>query len=202
MDVDETNQVLSAANVTNVFLTEQAIPETDCYRFSKLYADFFSLGGTVDNTAITASNALQLFDQYMQEMDDAEVPQDGRILYVTPAVYTALKQAEQISRSLAVNTNNGAINRTVRSLDDVTIVRVPSGRMKTAYDFSDGFAPATDAQQISGLKGKFVLSYNDHPDIRTLYKDFNIHEVGRSSPLIHKQGADTPKYKELIITGH
>jgi DNA adenine methylase len=74
-----------------------------------------------------------------------------------------------------------------------------------AEKFYDGFTPEDHERLylcIRGLKGQFVLSYNDHPDIRTLYKDFNIHEVERSNPLAHKQGSDMPKYKELIITGH
>jgi hypothetical protein len=37
MDVDETNQAATAAKLTNVFLEEQAIPELDAYRFSKLH---------------------------------------------------------------------------------------------------------------------------------------------------------------------
>ncbi len=45
MDVDETNQVLSAANITSVFNEEQAIPETDAYRYSKLYSEFMANGG-------------------------------------------------------------------------------------------------------------------------------------------------------------
>ena len=35
-DVDETNEELSAANVTGTFITEHATPELDAYRFSKL----------------------------------------------------------------------------------------------------------------------------------------------------------------------
>jgi len=69
----------------------------------------------------------------------------------------------------------------------------------------DGFSPSDHGRLygcISGLKGQFVLSYNDHPEIRTLYKDFHIHEVERSSPLIHKHGAGPANYKELIITSH
>ena len=87
MDVDETNQVLSAANTTNTFMEEQDIPETDAYRLSKLYAEYARLGGTVDTTPITPANALLLFDSYMKDMDDAEVPEEGRELYVTPTVY-------------------------------------------------------------------------------------------------------------------
>lgn len=48
MDVDETNQVLSAANITSTFMEDQAIPETDAYRYSKLYADIVAAGGSVD----------------------------------------------------------------------------------------------------------------------------------------------------------
>ena len=59
MDVDESNQTLAAAKTTNVFETEKAIPERDCYRFSKLYADYIALGGTPDTTALTAANVLE-----------------------------------------------------------------------------------------------------------------------------------------------
>lgn len=90
---------------------------------------------------------MALFDNYMQQMDDAEVPEEGRILYVTPDVYKSLKQAEQISRSLIVTNNPGAVNRAVRSLDDVAITKVPSARMKTAYDFSDGFKMGAAPQE-------------------------------------------------------
>ena len=41
------------------------------------------------------------------------------------------------------------MNRAVRSLDDVEMVMVPSSRMKTAYDFSDGAVPAVGAKQIN-----------------------------------------------------
>ena len=39
MDIDETNLTLSVANIQNTFETEQAIPEKDSYRFSKLHAE-------------------------------------------------------------------------------------------------------------------------------------------------------------------
>lgn len=102
MDVDETNQALSAANITNTFITEQDVPETDCYRLSKLHTDFTALGGTVTQDAVTAATILDKFDTLMEEMDEDEVPEEGRILYLTPNIYTMLKQAEKITRSLDV----------------------------------------------------------------------------------------------------
>lgn len=151
MDVDETNQVLSAANITAVFNEEQAIPELDAFRYSKLYAEFTStaIGGTADTTVLTETNILEVFDQMMEAMDEAAVPQSGRMLKVTPRIYTMLKNAEQIQRIIDVSNGVKNVNRNVRSLDEVTIVTVPSDRMKTAYDFSDGFTPAVGAKQIN-----------------------------------------------------
>lgn len=150
MDVDETNQALSAANITNTFEKEKAIPETDAYRFSKLYTDFSALGQTATSDALTVKNVLDKFDTWMEEMDEDEVPEEGRILYLIPSMYTLIKNAEKIVRSLEV-TKSAAINRHVRSLDDVTIKKIPSGRMKTVYDFTEGYVPATTAKQMDML---------------------------------------------------
>lgn len=149
MDVDETNQVLSAANITAVFNQEQAIPELDVFRYSKLYSEFVDNGGIVNTEVLTEANILQVFDQMMETMDEAAVPQSGRMLKVTPATYRILKNAEKIQRTMDVTGGSNSINRNVRSLDEVTIVTVPSDRMKTAYDFSDGFVPAVGAKQIN-----------------------------------------------------
>ena len=151
MDVDETNLVASVANIQNVFETEQAIPESDAYRFSKLYSEFTGKDGQVDTTKLTPENILPMFDEWMSDMDDDSVPEEGRILYVTPAVHKVLKEAEGLTRFLQVNPNNGSIYRNVHSLDDVQIVTVPSGRFKTAYDFTTGFVPAASAGQINAI---------------------------------------------------
>lgn len=73
-----------------------------------------------------------------------------------------------------------------------------------AEKYYDGFSKDDHKRLLScieSLKGKFILSYNDHNEIRHLYKLFNIKEVVRSSPLAHKQGFSST-YKELIITNY
>lgn len=149
MDVDETNMALSIANITRVFNDEQKIPEMDKYMASKLYAEFTGFGRSADTTELTVENILSQFDDMMAQMDDAEVPQGGRILYVTPQVNKLLKQAQEVQRISQISGSAAAINRNVYSLDDVTIVRVPSSRMKTAYDFTDGAVPVDSAAQIN-----------------------------------------------------
>lgn len=149
MDIDETNLAVSVANIQNTFEEEQAIPEKDSYRFSKLYAELTTYSGRIDNTVLDASTFLEAFDTEMSYMDEAGVPEEGRILYVTPAMNKIVKTAEGIERSIVVSAGSSAVNRKVHSLDDVTIKMVPSARMKTAYDFTDGCVAADNAQQIN-----------------------------------------------------
>lgn len=167
MDVDETNQALSAANITNTFITEQDVPETDCYRLSKLHTDFTALGGTVTQDAVTAATILDKFDTLMEEMDEDEVPEEGRILYLTPNIYTMLKQAEKITRSLDV-TRQASIDRHVRNLDEVKMVRIPSSRMKTVYDFTEGYKPGAAAKQMNMIlvHPKSVIASQKHSYIK------------------------------------
>lgn len=152
MDVDETNMVASVANIQTVFEREQAIPETDAYRFSKLFSDFVTKGGTVNTTTLTTANFLDWFDTAMETMDDAGVPEEGRLLYLTPAMFKIAKNAQGLTRYMTVNgMADGAVNRKIWDLDDVEIVKVPKARMKTQYDFTDGFTPSTKAGQINAI---------------------------------------------------
>lgn len=154
LDVDETNEVLTAANVTATFNEEEAIPETDKYNYSTLYNDWVDLGNTADTTAITDQNVLKVFDDAMQAMDEAGVPQTGRRMKVTPTVHAALKRAEGIQRTLEASGNKN-VNRLVHSLDEVQIDMVPSDRLKTVYDFTEGAVTGESAKQIN-----FILYHN------------------------------------------
>lgn len=51
-------------------------------------------------------------------------------------------------------------------------------------------------QHLSNIKGLFLLSYNDDPFIRKLYKDFNIEAVERNNNMT------TGSYKELLIRNY
>lgn len=54
---------------------------------------------------------------------------------------------------------------------------------------------------LKGVDGKVIISYDDHPVIRKLYKMFNIHETG---PVLYTMNnrRNTPSRRvgELIIT--
>ena len=156
MDVDETNMTATIGNITQVFNEEQKFPEMDAYLISTLYSLWTTsvsaegyTGKTADTTALTTANVLTVFDNLMLNMDNARVPANGRILYCTHEVKTMLKQATQIQRSWDVQSSADSINRAVSRLDEVQVVGVPASLMKTAYVFTTGYAPATQAKQIN-----------------------------------------------------
>nr|DAM22419.1 MAG TPA: major capsid protein [Caudoviricetes sp.] len=175
MDIDETNLVMSVANIQNTFEEEQAIPEKDSYRFSKLHAELIAYSGNIDTTTLSAQVLLEIFDALMEQMDEAGVPEEGRMMYATPTVRKLLKEAEGIQRTLSITTPS-TINRKVHSLDDVSIKPVPSARMKTKYDFTNGCLPAADAKQIN-----FILTHPSAVICRDKYSYIKLFTPGTDS---------------------
>ena len=149
MDFDETDTVVSLANIQNRFEKTQAIPELDCYTYSKLYSEAKRVSAAVKNDNLTVSTILTDFDDNLEALEDKGVPLDRLILFCTPTYKKLLKNAEGIQRTLDIK-NGGGIDRRVHSLDDINnIVTVPSNRFKTLYDFTDGCVAATGAKQIN-----------------------------------------------------
>ena len=149
MDVDETNLTVSIANVQARFEKTQAIPEADCYTFSKLFTEAKRVNANISNTALTKANILEQLDDDLIAFSEAGVPLDRVIMYCTPTVKKLLKTADGIQRTLEVTGAKG-IDRRVHTVDDIMkIVEVPSARLKTGYDFTNGCVPAGTAKQIN-----------------------------------------------------
>jgi hypothetical protein len=148
MDIDETATVLSLGNIQNRFERTQAIPELDCYTYSKLYSEAVRLNMTIKTAELGTANVLADFDANIEALEDAGVPLDRVVLYCTAAYKKLLKSAEGVQRTLDVKTGGG-IDRRVKTLDDIqNIVTVPSARFKSSFNFTDGCVPATGAKQI------------------------------------------------------
>lgn len=154
LDVNQSNMVMSIQNATKVYNEEQKFPEMDAYCVSKI----FDLANTLDattcvdsTTVLDTTNVLTTFDKYMKEMDDERVPQTGRILYVTPEVYTLIKQAKEVVRNVNIDNNSTILNRNVSRIDEVKIVKVPSSLMQTVFDFSNGWVKGGSAKAIHML---------------------------------------------------
>jgi len=179
MDVDETNTVVSIGNVQARFERKQAIPELDCYTFSKVYSEASRVGAKIKTTPITAANVLDDFDENCEAFENAGVPLSRCILYCTSTYKKALKNAEGVQRTLEVSGGPKGIDRRIHTLDDVGKIKVvPLERFKTAYDFTEGYkADATGKQinyilidpeaQVSRVKYSYINTYTPGHDSRT-----------------------------------
>lgn len=148
-DIIESAEAASIANITRAFVETQKIPEMDAFLASKL-AGFASAHGGVSTASISSSSILTEWDNALEYMTNQRVNRDRVIAYMTPATYKLLKQATGISRFLEVTNGIQRVDRNVASLDGVEVVEVPADMMKTAYDFTNGWAiDTTNAQQIN-----------------------------------------------------
>ncbi len=208
LDVDETNLVVTVSNIQNRFEKTQAIPELDSYTYSKIYAEAKRVNAKIKTTALTNANVLSDFDDNLEVFAEAGVPLDRVILYATPSYKKLLKNAEGIQRTLEVSSSSG-IDRRVRSLDDINkIVEVPSARMKSLFDFTDGCKADSTAKQIdyilidpeaqvSRVKYAYIKMFTPGTDSRTadnyMYQNrkvngtFGIDELLKSGVIIHAE---------------
>lgn len=208
LDVDETNLVVTVSNIQNRFEKTQAIPELDSYTYSKIYTEAKRVNAKIKTTALTNANVLSDFDDNLEAFAEAGVPLDRVILYATPSYKKLLKNAEGIQRTLEVSSSSG-IDRRVRSLDDINkIVEVPSARMKSLFNFTDGCKADSTAKQIdyilidpeaqvSRVKYAYIKMFTPGTDSRTadnyMYQNrkvngtFGIDELLKSGVIIHAE---------------
>ncbi|MBQ1792549.1 MAG: hypothetical protein II008_20410 [Oscillospiraceae bacterium] len=151
LDITETNDVATIANVTRAFTEMQKVPEMDAFLASKL-AGFAADFGGVSTQSLTSSSILTEWDNALEYMTNQRVNRDRLIAYMTPGTYKLLKQATGLTRFIEVTNGIQAVDRNVARLDGVTVVEVPVDMMKTAYTFTEGWAIDTaHAVQINFL---------------------------------------------------
>ena len=149
LDVIETNEVATIANVTRVFNEQHKIPEQDAYMSMKL-AGFAGAHGGTSTESLTSSTILAEWDKALEYMTNQRVNRDRVRCKITPAAYKLLKQATGMTRFIEVTDGIRDVDRNVARLDGVEIMEVPADMMKTAYIFTNGWAIDTaNAQQIN-----------------------------------------------------
>ena len=150
MDILETGDVATIANITRMFNEFQKVPEMDAFLASKL-AEFASAFGGVSTQSLTSSSILTEWDNALEYMTNQRVNRDRLVAYMTPGTYKLLKQATGLTRFIEVTNGIQAVDRTIARLDGVTVIEVPADMMKTKYTFTQGWAVHADAVQINLL---------------------------------------------------
>ena len=149
LDVIETNEVATIANITRVFNELQKVPEQDAYMSMKL-ASFAAAHGGTSTESLTSSTILTEWDKAIEYMTNQRVNRDRVRCKITPNAYKLLKQATGMTRFIEVTNGIRDADRNIARLDGVMVEEVPADMMKTAYTFTSGWAVDTaNAQQIN-----------------------------------------------------
>ena len=122
---------LVLGNLIRAWMREHVAPEMDAYRFAK-YATSAGLKVAAGAT-LTSATVLAAIDAAVLAMNEAEVPEEGRKLYISFTVHQFLQAA--ITRELA---NENSADRRLKMFDGMEIVPVPQGRFYTAIDLNAG----------------------------------------------------------------
>lgn len=135
------------------FQKNHVIPELDAYRF----ATYFEKAYNKDTTNPTKSNVYGLLNDAMTELDEQEVPEEGRLLFVSNQFYNLMKQSTEVQKKWDVmdHQDSKGITFKVEYFDGIRVEKVPQRRFKTAIEILDteegGYEFAADAGNINFL---------------------------------------------------
>ncbi len=126
---------MAFGQLSGEFIRLHVAPEVDAYRFAQMA----SKASTTVNADIDNTNTVEAIDTAIAEMDDNEVPAEGRILFVTPTVYKNIKQSDLFDRDFV---NIGDMSFDV--FDNMPVVKVPQSRFYTGITLgADGYSKTT-----------------------------------------------------------
>ena len=159
MDNEETAGV-AFGSLSAEFVRDKVVPELDAYRFAT-YAGTSGISSATPAVLATGADALAALIAGQNEMDESEVPDDGRYLFITPSLLNEVMNVDT-TKSKAV-------------LDRFTkIVKVPQARFYTAIALNDGRTSGetgggyakdtTNGKNINFMivQKKAVLQYSKH----------------------------------------
>lgn len=148
---DEETLGMAFGTLVGEFMRTQEVPEMDAYTFSRL-ASWSGVSSANADITVGTTDVPALIETAEMTMNDDEVPQEGRILYISAKAYSGLKS--KITRYLA---NENGVNRMVETFDGMPVVVVPQARFNTAITLYDGSANFGFVPTSGGYKINFMI---------------------------------------------
>lgn len=176
LDNEETLGQSVAAALSQVERVD-VVPEVDAYRFAT-WASTTGVGSATGTITVGTTNVADLVSAAEASMDDAEVPYEGRVLFISPTAYQCLKG--NIERRIINSEDN--VNMNVEYFDDMQVIRVPQGRFNTAITLNapttaagaGGYTATGDAINFMIVHPSAILQVMKHRNLRTFTPDQNI----------------------------
>lgn len=150
MDNEETLG-LAFGTLAGEFLRTKVVPEIDAYTFAKLAGTSNITVGTAADLS-GSSDVPALISEAEYQMSENEIPNEGRILFVSENAYRYLK--DKIARYV-LNGESG-IEHAIETYDGMQLVRVPQNRFYTQITQYDG---STAGEEAGGYVGTVSTGY-------------------------------------------
>lgn len=153
MDDEETMNV-AFGRLASEFIRTKVTPEIDAYTAAAL-ATKVPAANTVSGTLASGAAAVAAIDDGTEKLDNLEVPYEGRILFVSPTMYKALKSG--ITRMVMNRDDN--VNYNVEMYNDMRVITVPQARFVTAIDLLDGTTSGEEAGGYAKASGAADIDF-------------------------------------------
>lgn len=131
LDEDETQQQLSGATALARQNREVVIPEVDAYTYGVMCTNAGTKPAAVE---LTADNIYDEICKAGSLMDEAGVPETGRVLVVTPEIYRIMKKCKEIVLDTDVG-EDMRLRGVVSNLDGAAVQKVPASRLPSKFGF-------------------------------------------------------------------
>ena len=131
LDTDETAQQLAAASALARQNREVCIPEIDGHTFGVMCAN---AGNKPAAKALTDTNIYTEILAASEALDNAEAPEAGRVLVVTPTVYALMKKCKDIVMETDVG-NDLRLKGVIATLDGMNVQKIPANRLPAGFGF-------------------------------------------------------------------
>lgn len=131
LDEDETQQQLSGATALARQNREVVIPEVDAYTYGVMCTNAGTKPAAVE---LTAENIYDEICKAGTLMDEAGVPETGRVLVVTPEIYRIMKKCKEIVLESDIG-QNLRLQGVVSNLDGAAVQKVPANRLPAKFGF-------------------------------------------------------------------
>ena len=141
LDNDETAQQLAAASALARQVRERVVPEVDAYTYGVMCEN---AGAKPAAATLSAGN---IFDEILNAnnaLDNAEVPETGRYLTVTPDVYVLMKKCKDIVMETDI-ANELRIKGVIAMIDGLSVIKIPATRLPADFGFMIAHPCATVA---------------------------------------------------------
>lgn len=152
MDNEETIG-MAFGTLAGEFLRTKVAPEIDAYTFAKMAGTNGISLATAADINIGTSDVPGFVDEGERQMNEDEVPVEGRLLFISETAYAGLRA--KITRTV-MNEVTG-INREIETYNGMQVIRVPQSRFYTAITMYDG---TTSGQTAGGYIGTAGTGYN------------------------------------------